>query len=189
MVAGREESFVLIGLKVPFAARAFPTRTFDAPLPPSIASVCGNEHSELTINGITEQESLTTRTFAEQSELNCVPEAFGVRIGENQVPRLAGVGGFVEAGERAFAAGHDDGGAGVEGLDASEVEVVGFGWRGAALPVPALVGSAEDGAIRSGGPNNSLSDVVDSAEVGGCGRGFDFPLSFGATTGQSSENK
>ena len=56
-------------------------------------------------------------------------------VGEEELPGLAGVGGFVEAGEVAFAAGHDDGGLGVEGLDAAEVEVFGLRvWVGAGLP-------------------------------------------------------
>ena len=50
-----------------------------------------------------------------------VPEAFFVWVGEEEFPGLAGVGGFVEAGEVSFAGGHDDGGVGVEGLDAAEV--------------------------------------------------------------------
>jgi hypothetical protein len=58
---------------------------------------------------------------------------------------------------------------GVEGLDAAEVEVVGVGWGGAALPVFAVVDGAEYGSFSSGGPGDSVADVVDAAEVGGRG--------------------
>ena len=108
-----------------------------------------------------------------------VPEAFGVGVGEEEDPGLAGVGGFVEARERAFAAGHDDGGGGVEGLDAAEVEVVGVGRGGAALPVFAVVGGAEDGAFGAGGPGDVVAKGVDAAEVSGGGGGLDLPLGLG----------
>ena len=55
------------------------------------------------------------------AELDGVPEAFFVWVGEEEFPGLAAVGGFVEAGLVAFAGGHDDGGVFVEGLDAAEV--------------------------------------------------------------------
>jgi hypothetical protein len=113
---------------------------------------------------------------AAQQFQRIVEKAFGVGIGEEEGPGLAGVGGFVEAAEGAFAAGHDDGGLGVEGLDATEVEVVGVGRSGAALPGLAVVGGAEDGAGCSGGPGDSLPDVVDAAEVGGGGGRLDLPL-------------
>src|SRR5438045_2223535 len=108
--------------------------------------------------------------------LNCVPEAFGVGIGEHELPSLAGVGGFVEAAEGAFAAGHDDGGRGVEGLDAAEVEVVGVGWSGAALPVFAVVGGAEDRAFGSAGPCDAVANGMNAAEVGGGAGVLDGPL-------------
>lgn len=54
-------------------------------------------------------------------KLDGVPKAFFVWVGEDEFPGFAGVGGFVEAGEVAFAGGHDDGGFVVEGLDAAEV--------------------------------------------------------------------
>jgi hypothetical protein len=56
-----------------------------------------------------------------ETEFDSVPEAFFVGVGEEEFPGLAAVGGFVEAGEVAFAGGHDDGGVFVEGLDAAEV--------------------------------------------------------------------
>jgi len=104
-----------------------------------------------------------------------VPEASFVGIGEEEGPGLAAVGGFVEAGLVAGARGHDDGGVGVEGLDAAEVEVLGVGWDGAALPEVAGVFGAEDGAVGAGGPGDALAYVVDAAEVGG-GGGLDGPL-------------
>jgi hypothetical protein len=109
-------------------------------------------------------------------EIERVPEAVGVGVGEEEGPGLAGVGGFVEAGERAFAAGHDDGGVGVEGLDAAEVEGFGVGRSGAALPVGSVVGGAEDGAFGAGGPGEAVAEGVDAAEVGGGGCGLDLPL-------------
>src|ERR1019366_1551975 len=91
-------------------------------------------------------------------------------------PGLAAVSGFVEAGEGAFADGHDDGGRGVQGLDAAEVEMLGIGRGGATLPSSAVVGGAEDGAFGAGGPGDAVAEGVDAAEVGGGGGGFDLPL-------------
>ncbi len=99
--------------------------------------------------------------------MQCVPEAVFVGVGEEEFPGLAAVGGFVEAGEVAFAAGHDDGGVVVEGLDGAEVEVLAAGRLGAELPDEAGVLGAEDGAVGAGGPGNASADVVDAAEVGG----------------------
>ena len=109
-------------------------------------------------------------------ELESVPEAFFFRVGEEEFPGLAAVGGFVEAGEVAFAARHDDGGVGVEGLDTAEVEFFGSGRDGAELPDVAAVFGAEDGAVGSAGPGYSVAYAVDAAEAGGGVRGFHVPL-------------
>jgi hypothetical protein len=55
-----------------------------------------------------------------------------IGVGEEEFPRLAAVGGFVEAALVAFARGHDDCGAFVEGLDAAKVEFRGTAgtWSG-----------------------------------------------------------
>ena len=105
-----------------------------------------------------------------------VPEAFFVGVGEEEGPGLAAVDGFVEAGLVAGAGGHDDGGVGVEGLDAAEVELAGGGWNGAGLPVGAVVCAAEDCAVGARGPDDAVADVVDAAEVGGGGGVEDLPL-------------
>ena len=89
---------------------------------------------------------------------------------------MAAVGGFVEAGLVAWAGGHDDGGVGVEGLDAAEVEFFGSGWDGAGLPEVAGVFGAEDGAVGAAGPGDSVADVVDAAEAGGGVGLFDVEL-------------
>jgi hypothetical protein len=103
------------------------------------------------------------------------PRSLLCRGWKDQGPGLAAVGGFVEAGLVAGAGGHDDRRVGVEGLDAAEVEVLGVGWDGAALPEVAGVFGAEDGAVRAGGPGDTLAYVVDAAKVGG-GGGLDGPL-------------
>src|ERR1700729_3522987 len=100
-----------------------------------------------------------------------VPEAFFVGVGEEEVPGLAAVGGFVEAGLVAGAGGHDDGCVGVEGLDAAEVEFFGSGRDGAGLPEVAAVFGAEDGAVGPAGPGDSGAYVVNAAEARG-GVGF-----------------
>ena len=78
----------------------------------------------------------------------------------------AAVGGFVEAGEMAGAAGHGPCGAGVEGPDGAEVEFGCAGWDGAGAPVAAAVESAQDGAVGSAGPGDFAADGVDAAEAG-----------------------
>jgi len=55
-----------------------------------------------------------------------ISKAARFQIGTVELPRPAGVGGFVEAGQVAFAARHDYGGVGVKGLNAAKVEVLGF---------------------------------------------------------------
>ena len=98
---------------------------------------------------------------------------------------MAAVGGFVEAGLVAGAGGHDDGGVGVEGLDAAEVEFFGAGRDGAGLPdVPAVFG-AKDGALCAGSPGDSIADVVNAAEVGGGVGGLECEL--GARGGREGE--
>ena len=108
-----------------------------------------------------------------------VPEAFFVGVGEEEGPGLAAVGGFVEAGLVAGAGGHDDCRVVVEGLDAAEVEVVGVGRDGAALPFEAGVFGAEDGAVCAGGPGYAAAYVVDAAEVGGGAGVLEGPLGVG----------
>ena len=112
-----------------------------------------------------------------RSQVDGVPEAFFVGVGEEEFPGLAAVGGFVEAGLVAGAGGHDDGGVFVEGLDAAEVEFFGSGWDGAGLPEVAAVFGAEDGAVGSAGPGDSAAYVVDAAEAGGGVGLFDVELS------------
>ena len=112
-------------------------------------------------------------------ELDGVPEALGIGIGEEEGPGAAGVGGFVEAGEVSFARGHDDGGGGVEGLDAAEVELLGSGRYGAGLPGLAVVDGAQDGPVGSRGPGDAVADRVDAAQVGRGGGGEDLPLGLG----------
>ncbi len=113
------------------------------------------------------------------SQLEGVPEAGGVGVGEEEGPGLAAVGGLVEAGLVAGAAGHDDGGVLVEGLDAAEVELFGAGRGGAVLPHVAAVLGADDRAVRAAGPGDAAADVVDAAQVGGGGRVEELPLGLG----------
>ena len=80
---------------------------------------------------------------------------------------MAAVGGLVEAGLVAGTAGHDDGGVGVPGPDAAEVELFGSGWHGAALPHVAAVLGAQDGAVGSAGPGYSAAHGVDATQAGG----------------------
>src|SRR5271154_3373127 len=123
------------------------------------------------LNGISQKKAVLW-----VAELDGVPEALFVWVGEEEVPGLAAVGGFVEAGLVAGAGGHDDGGVFVEGLDAAEVEFFGSGWDGAGLPEVASVFGAEDGAVGAAGPGDSAAYVVDAAEArGGVGL-FDVPL-------------
>ncbi len=100
-------------------------------------------------------------------KLDRVPEAVLVRVGEEELPGSAAVGGLVEAGEVAGAGGHDDSGFGIEGLDAAEVEAFGVGWDGAGLPVSSIVGGEEDRALGSAGPDDAVTDVVNAAKAGG----------------------
>ena len=112
-------------------------------------------------------------------KLNGVPEAVFVGVGEEQLPRLAAVGGFVEAGLIAGTAGHNDGGVFVEGLDAAEVEFLCAGWDGAGLPEITAVFGAKDGAVGTAGPGDSSAYVVNTTQAGGGVGLFDVPLGVG----------
>ena len=127
--------------------------------------------------------------MASVAELNRVPEAFFVGVGEEEFPGLAAVGGFVEAGLVAGAGGHDDGGVFVEGLDAAEVEFFGSGRDVAGLPEVAAVFGAEDGAVGSAGPGYSATYVVDAAEAGGGVGVFDVELSVNFFCGEGCEEQ
>ena len=123
-------------------------------------------------------------------EAQGVEGAFGIGVGEDQFPGGAAVGGLVEAGEWATAGGHDDGGVGVEGLDAAEVELLRIGRRGAPLPTLAIVHGTQDSAIGAGGPGDSVAERVDSSQVGGSRRGLHLPLSVGGgCRKEDAENK
>ena len=92
---------------------------------PSTSVIFGRKYGKVAIHGIPDEHSATkviSRRRLVVLKLDGVPEAFGDQVGEEEGPGGAGVGGFVEAGEVSFARGHDDGGLGVEGLDAAEVE-------------------------------------------------------------------
>ena len=89
------------------------------PLPPSFSFVCGEKDRDDSVYWIAYE--YTVQTESTRNDLQSIPEAFFVWIDEDEFPGAAAVGGFVEAGEVAFAAGHDDGCVFVEGLDAAEV--------------------------------------------------------------------
>jgi hypothetical protein len=102
---------------------------------PGVSPVVSLPIAKDSVHRIAQEVAVLIKSIQEHR----VPEAFGVWVGEEEGPGAAGVGGFVEAGEVAFAGGHDDGGGGVEGLDAAEVELLGVGWGGAELPGLAVV--------------------------------------------------
>ena len=95
----------------------------------------------------------------------------------------AGVGGLVKAGERAGTGGHDDGGLGVPGPDAAEVEFCCVGRRGAALPVLAAVSGVENGSVRPAGLGDLGGDGVDSPQSGGGAAGLHLPRAGGGLLG------
>ena len=85
---------------------------------PSSSAVVGREDCKGTIDWITNKHSVASVGSRQERhiiavgiliksfslvELDGVPEAFFVWVGEEEVPGLAGIGGFVEAGEVAFA--------------------------------------------------------------------------------------
>jgi len=94
---------------------------------------------------------------------------------------MTGVGGFVEAGLVAFSDGHDEGGVGIEGANAAEVEMLGARRDGAGLPGLAFVGGAEDGPVGAGGPGYAVANGVDAAEVSGGVAGLKLPLALAMT--------
>src|SRR5882757_9680562 len=139
-----------------------------------IATIDSCHQNELVMDGVSEECAMIS-VF----ELDRVPETFFVGVGEEELPGVAAVGGFVEAGEVAFAAGHNDGGVLVEGLDASEVEILGSWGDGAGMPEVAAVLGADDGAVGATGPDCSSTGVGDAAQVGGGRRVFEIPLGVG----------
>jgi len=138
---------------------------------PSNSAIRRFKDRESIVNRIANEHSIAIGIYPE-----CIPEPILIWVREDRHPRLAAIGGLVEAAEVAFAAGHDDGGVGVEGLDAAEVEVFGVGWGLAEEPGCAVVGGVEDGAVRARGPGDAVAHVVDAAQVGGGVGLLDGPL-------------
>ena len=170
-VAGGERAFVRESFEAGGLGRA-----------PGVAAIGGFEEDEAAVDGVAEQFAV----FVGVVENERVPEAVGVGVGVEELPGVAAVSGFVEAGLVALAAREDDGDVGIEGLDGAEVEVLGAGRDGAGLPETAAVFSAEDGAVGSGGPGNAVADGVNAAEVGGGVGGLDLPL---CQRGERDENE
>ncbi len=99
-----------------------------------------------------------------------VEEAFGIAVGELELPVPTGVGGVVDAGLVAGTRGHQESFVGGESYDGAEVESCGVGDL-SGDPGAAGVDSAEVGAVRAGGPRDLLRDGTNAAEIfGGVGR-------------------
>jgi len=138
------------------------------PVVPSVGTQTGVESA---VDWISDNDPGST---VEKS--HCIPKPILIRIREDQLPRVAAVGGFVEAREVALAARHDDGGIGVEGLDATKVEMLGAGRNGTLLPEVAAVFGAQDRAVGSRGSGHASAHIVDAAQVGSGTGVFDGPL-------------
>ena len=134
----------------------------------------GREDRENSLDGVTEHVDVSVL-----SPVDRIEKPIFIRIREDQLPRVAAVGGFVEAREIAFAARHHDRGVRVEGLDAAEVEMFGAGRNRARLPQIAAVFGAQNRAVRARGPRHPTAHVVDAAQIGGRAGVLDLPLSVG----------
>src|ERR1035441_10661681 len=98
-------------------------------------------------------------------ESDGVEEAFGIGVGEQERPVLAGVAGFIDAGFVAGAGTHQVDGARVDGADAAKIEGFGAGDFGGA-PSPPAMGSREQGAAAAAGPYGAGVDRADTAQRG-----------------------
>ena len=94
-----------------------------------------------------------------------IEERFFVGILELELPVLAAVGSFVDAGRLAVADAEDVGGVGVKGLDVAEVEFLGAG-NGDDVPGLTAVDSADDGPAGSARPNDLFVNDRKSAKAG-----------------------
>jgi hypothetical protein len=93
-----------------------------------------------------------------------VEEAFGIGVGELELPMLAAVGGVVDAGLVAGTGGHEEGLVGGESDYGAEVESGGVGDLGGD-PGASGVGGAEVGAAGPGGPSDVSRDGAHAAEI------------------------
>ena len=93
-----------------------------------------------------------------------VEEAFGICVGELELPVLAGVGGVVDAGLVAGAGGHEESFVGGESYYGAEIESCGVGDLGGD-PGAAGVGGAEIGSVGAGGPRDFARDGAYSAQA------------------------
>ena len=101
-----------------------------------------------------------------------VEEAFGIFVGELQLPVLAGVGGVVDARLLAGAGGHEESFVGGEGDDGAEVERCGVGdLRGS--PGASGIGGAEIGSVGAAGPGDFAGDRAHAAQAFGGVRELD----------------
>jgi hypothetical protein len=98
-----------------------------------------------------------------------VEEAFGIFVGELELPVLASVGSVVDAGLVAGTGGHEESFDGGEGNNGAEIEGGGV-WDLGGSPGAACVGGAEVGAVSAGGPCDIVRDGAYSAKIfGGVG--------------------
>jgi hypothetical protein len=110
------------------------------------------------------------------SELEGVEGAPRIGVGEDEFPGMAGVIGFVEAGDAAVACRHHNGAIPVKRLNGPEVEARGAGGNGAGEPVGAVVSGAEHCRAGTACPGSSTAYAMDSVEVGEGVGVLDLPL-------------
>jgi len=117
-----------------------------------------------------------------------VEEAFGIGVGELELPVLASVGGVVDAGLIAGTGGHEEGLVGGEGYDRAEIQSGGVRDLGGE-PGVAGIGGAEVGAVRAGSPCDVMRDGAYAAEIFGGVGGMSFRSGLGQGGGGSQENQ
>ena len=128
-------------------------------------AVAGVEDEEFSVDGIAEGK---THFFREASD--GIEEERFIYVGVLLLPGGAAVGGFVDAGFVAFAAGHEIGGGVAEGDDAAKIEI-GLAGDGEAGPGGAVIERAQDDAVRAGSPDGDVAGGrslcgADATEIG-----------------------
>src|SRR5215472_15651526 len=152
--AGREENVLVTGKReaaITCRKRAFSRQRRGHVVnrkPVPMLAVGGPEQEELAVDRIAQRKAVFFGTAGDGVE-----EKFLAIVRELQLPGFAAVGGLVDSGFCTFSAREDIGNGGMEGHDATEVELVAF-WDVKVMPGLTSIKRPHNYAIRAGGPNN-----------------------------------
>ena len=125
---------------------------------PRAAAVGGREDCEFAVYGVAERDAAILGP-----EVHRVQEYLRILVGELKRPRLAGIGGLVDARRFTVADAEHVGRLVADGVDIPEIECLGAG-NADRFPGISAVGGSQHGAGCSARPRDLLADRTDAAQ-------------------------